>query len=909
MKIHLARLLAASLAFLAANAPATVLYVDLNSPNPVSPYADWSTAATNIQNAINAANSGDVVLVTNGIYQYGGVVNSGSNRVYVLKPITVQSVNGPAVTIIQGYQVPGTTNGNNAVRCVYLTNAATLSGFTLINGATPLSSGFGGGVYCASTSCVVTNCVIVGNSAGSGGGGAYSGTLVNCSLIGNSATGSGGGALGGTLNNCLLAGNSAVSGGAVAVYLYFTPTILNNCTIYGNSASQSGGGLLSAGAGAPSYLFASNCIVMGNTAPTGSNYCFLSVSEMTFNYCCTAPLPTIGTDNISGDPQFVNPTGGDFHLQTNSPCINAGSSNAVGSVDLDGNPRIVGGFVDMGAYEYQLPAPVPVSPSIQATYTGVSTGIVVGFTGQITGHATVSRWDFGDGTVISNQLPSVSHSWTAPGDYVAALWAYNNSYPNGVSATVIIHVLENPMYYVSQNSTNPVAPFLSWDTAATNIQDAVDAAYVGGTVLVSNGVYATGGEVGGGNRVALMKQIAVRSINGPETTTVDGGGAVRCVYLTNNTTLAGFTLTNGATSGAGAGVTCASTNAVVYNCVITANSAGGQGGGTYSGTLENCSLVGNSAVNGGGAASATLNNCVLSNNVALQGGGAFQGIFNNCLFVDNSAPQGGGILVGSPNSTVLNNCTIYGNSASVEGGGIDSVWATANDSNLSAINCIIFGNNSPSGSNYYFAPGYDFELSFNYCCITPLPTTGLGNITNDPAFVDPLNGNFHLQSNSPCINSGNNAYVTTTNDLDGNPRIQGGTMDIGAYEFQSPVSRISYAWLQQYSLPINTNTDFSDADNDGMNNWQEWIAGTDPTNPLSVLKMLAPASTNNPSGLAVTWQSVITRTYYLQRSTDLTVQPAFSSIQSNIVGQAGTTSYTDTTATNNGPYFYRVGVQ
>ena len=489
MNISCLRLTVAFWLLLAFRVSAAVLYVDLNSTNPVPPYADWSTAATNMQNAINAANSGDVVLVTNGIYQYGGVVNSGSNRVYVLKPITVQSVNGPAVTIIQGYQVPGTTNGNNAVRCVYLTSAATLSGFTLTNGATPLSSGFGGGVYCASTSCVVTNCVIAGNSAGSGGGGAYSGTLVNCSLIGNSATGSGGGALGGTLNNCLLAGNSAASGGAVAAYLYFTPTILNNCTIYGNSASQSGGGLISAGAAAPSYLFASNCIVMGNTAPTGSNYYFLSVSEMTFNYCCTAPLPTIGTDNISGDPQFVNPTGGDFHLQTNSPCINAGSSNAVGSVDLDGNPRIVGGFVDMGAYEYQLPAPVPVSPSIQATYTGVSTGIVVGFTGQIAGHATVSRWDFGDGTVISNQLPGVSHSWTAPGDYVAALWAYNNSYPNGVSATVIIHVLENPMYYVSQNSTNPVAPYFSWNTAATNIQDAVDAAYVDGTVLVTNGVY------------------------------------------------------------------------------------------------------------------------------------------------------------------------------------------------------------------------------------------------------------------------------------------------------------------------------------------------------------------------------------------------------------------------------------
>ena len=758
-----------SLAF-TLNSSAAVLYVDVNSTNPNTPYADWSTAATNIQNAIDAASDGDQILVTNGIYQTGGRVVYGSltNRVAVTKTVTVQSVSGPSLTVIQGNPIIG----DSAVRCVYLTNNAALIGFTLTNGATRDQGDWdleqsGAGVWCEDSSAVVSNCVITSNSAPDNGGGAFSGTFANCTFTGNTAGYNGGAATQSTLTDCILSGNSAnFGGGAYESTLYNSvmtanvaavngggvqECLLNNCTLTGNSCGNAGGG--------SSASSLNNCIVYYNSAPGEPNYTLYSELPVAMNNCCTMPLPPSGMGNITAEPILA-----DFaHLSAGSPCRGAGDAAYSTGVDIDGEPWL--NPPSIGCDEY-YPGVItgPLTVAIQSDYTNIAPGFSLNFIGQIAGHADSNVWDFGDGTTATNRVYA-SHDWPVAGDYLVTLTAFNDSNTGGVSAMVLVHVTEE-IHYVDLASATPIQPFTSWSTAATNIQDAVDAAVLpGAKVVVADGVYTYGGRAVGAqtNRVVITRFVQVQSVNGPAMTviqgyqepdTIIGDNTVRCAYLADGARLTGFSLTGGATREYndssipdyemnGGGVWCEPGDAVVSNCVFISCAAVNNGGGISGGTVFNSVLTNNTAGNGGGADSCTLNNCLLvGNSTGGEGGGAISCTLNNCGLTANSANQGGGI-----GDCAANHCTCTANSAG-EGGGAYN--ATLNNS-------IAYYNTASNGSNF---SGGDF----NFSCTVPLPDNGTNNITSEPLLADLL----HLSAGSPCLGAGN-TNDTTGMDIDGEP--------------------------------------------------------------------------------------------------------------------------------------------
>ncbi len=244
------------------------------------------------------------------------------------------------------------------------------------------SAGWGGGL----NDCdgIIEGNTVSENEGEDNGGGFYNcdGTIENNTITENSASQYGGGLFrcdARVETNTIMANTAGFGGGLDEC----DGNIFSNL-IARNSADHSGGGLANCSGGYSNNTIAENsaargggladcegtmrnCIVWGNTAPSGPQ---TAGGSLLVTYSCIQSWSGGGTGNTNDNPNFMDPDGpdndpgtysdNDYRLKPSSPCIDAGDNRAwmATAVDLDGNPRILNGrysdTVDMGAYEYVL---------------------------------------------------------------------------------------------------------------------------------------------------------------------------------------------------------------------------------------------------------------------------------------------------------------------------------------------------------------------------------------------------------------------------------------------------------------------------------------------------------------------------------------------------------------------------
>jgi subtilisin family serine protease len=400
----------------------------------------WTDAFTDLQSALNSScpNITEIwvaagtyyptagtdrnisFIMKNGVIIYGGFSGTEtllSERDWVANP-----------TILSGdINQTGTLAGNSytVVTGSGMDVTAVIDGFTITLGNADFTGSFydpklcGGGMYNNSGSPTITNCTFSENSAFYGGGmfnyDNSSPTIINCSFSGNTAINYGGAMLNEkfsspTVTNCSFSGNTAgITGGGMDNYEDSSPTV-TNCSFSGNTAGLSGGGMSNLENCSPTVT---NCSFSGNQAASNGGGMFneSNSSSMITNsifwgnssgIVSTSSTPTVnysivqggyaGTANLDADPLFVDQppvglgTAGDLRLQAFSPAINIGDNSAVPlgiTTDLDGNARISGSTVDMGAYELQTDD-TPVNVDLNGLVIGENDSECFGATQNIT---------------------------------------------------------------------------------------------------------------------------------------------------------------------------------------------------------------------------------------------------------------------------------------------------------------------------------------------------------------------------------------------------------------------------------------------------------------------------------------------------------------------------------------------
>lgn len=746
-----------------------------------------------IQSAIEAAADGDVIIIQPGIYR--------ENIDFCGKGIIIRSgdPNDPdivASTIIDG------GNSGSVVTCAHGEGTSSvLSGVTVRNGQAKAPFTKGGGIFCQSSSPLIKKCTIVGNSAPFGGG-IYcleaSPEITNCIIMENLAFEKGGGIYcdwysSPDITSCVVSRNSASSGGGISVSHCSSPFILNS--IFWDNGSE---------------------ITADSEAGPKVSYCDIQ-------HGCPGP------GNIDADPLFIDPEAGNYHLQTASPCRDAGHPRLL---DADGSRSDIGACGGEGSNGPEL------------------TRIAVAADGSC------------DFTTIQQAIDSAF-----PGDTIVV-------YPGRYRENILLSGKD--IAIISQSGPNSTIIDGSQTGSALTLINIGSNGLLDGFTIQNGSAQRYGGGIH-----CLNSSLTISNCQVVQNLAVESGGGIFCNHNSSPSIVKCMISGNSAASGGGiscerswpaltdcqitgnsatgnlasededfnggGGIFCCNSAPVITNCIITDNSAPCGGGISCFGSMcyqpkvVNCTISLNQASHRGGGIycqcdALDISNSTITGNSADYGGGIYctwpitgfatRWTIANCVLALNSARLGAGIncsgytLSSSPEynfpSPKIINCTIIGNSASLSGGGILS-----DQSSPVVTNCILWGN-APNEvgdkisriTRSGILRGYRDVKVVNQLSASSLKISysniqggyqGSGNISLPPLFADLINGDYHLQYGSPCIDAGNDPAIPgAENDRDGEVRPWDGDSDgvarydMGAYEYRGFVPPIIWISLGLY---------------------------------------------------------------------------------------------------------------
>jgi len=613
---------------------------------------DYST----IQDGINVSISGDTVLVADGHY-YETISMAGKN-------ISLLSENGPENTIIDGY-------GGDTTIVVLMSYWGesienVISGFTVKNGTYGLYADFDYG----NPLHRIIDCIIMDNVRGIHGHGPNQ-WLISNTLFYNNDYGFSKGYYGSdcSIINCTFDN--------ITKDIWFEPS-------YGTTVG----------------LDVYNSILMGQISghdlnPVNLYYCDYVDGNLGNNV-----NPIEG--NISADPLFVDPTSGDYHLQSGSPCIDTGDLISFYN-EADGSRN------DMG---YTGGNSVFINRSI-FSFGYVSSNNIAVLPFRIDNHSN-SVITISDYTSNNNQfnIDATFPFSISPGDNIAIDFIYSPNTAGTSTGTITVDVsglagASTAEFKVDGYGIIYSSGIINVPEVAPTIQSAIDIASDGDTILVSSGTYS--------ENVYVNKDLTILSTDGPEATIIDGNGS-NGIEIEGGSpgNLNGFTFIN---CDNGIALT-ESGNYQVLNCIFKNNTVG---------------------FNSGRRTEITISNSLFINNDY----GFAQGYYgSDCIIV---------------------NCT-FDNTQDIR---FEPSYGTT--VGLDVYNSILMGQIS----------GYDLNPVNLYYCDFDSTKVGVnvnniaGNFTEDALFVDPSNGDYSLQTTSPCIDAGD--PTSFYNDNDGTPNDMGYT--------------------------------------------------------------------------------------------------------------------------------------